>query len=109
MRQEPVRAYGHLHPAGNPVPEAVASTLDSWSLEAELVLAGDLFRLSFEGVCFPAEEIVEALRPFLEPHSQGRLDVLDLEAWTLTRYTFTGTVVRCNQRSLNHVLDYSGH
>ena len=65
--------------------------------------------MGFEGVFFPEEDVVNAIRPFLQPASTGKLDVISIEDWTLTRYTFDGGRLCRGQRDLNQVLEYSGH
>lgn len=81
-----------------------------------LFLEGDILRIAWEGVYFPLDEVLQALNNCLPPDAEGKLDYLDLEAWTLTRHAllqnreaglrnrFTITT-----RSLNHILAYSGH
>jgi len=109
MRREPVKAYGSLAPATQEAREAFEAVCAEWSAPAQVELAGGLLRFSFEGVFFPGDEAAQALEPFLSADSSGRIDVLDMEAWTLTRFVFTdGKIVR-SVRDLNHVLDYSGH
>ena len=112
MRQEPVKAYGNLHPADGRALQALEAVFDSWGLTVELELAGsngDLLRLGFEGVFFLYYDAVEAIRPFLTPASTGKLDILNFEDWTLTRYTFDAGRLCRGQRDLNQVLEYSGH
>ena len=70
---------------------------------------GDLLRLNVQGVAFPLDEAVEILRPFLCPQSEGRLDLIDREAWTLTRVRFSGLDDSRSTVDLNHVLDFAGH
>ena len=40
---------------------------------------------------------------------QGKLDVLDLENWRMTRHAFRDGVLHSSAAPLNNVLDYSGH
>ena len=77
--------------------------------EPWLFLEKDLIRISFEGMYFPLEEILETLAAHLPPTALGKLDCIDLEAWRLTRYEFCNGGFTKSTRSLNHVLDYSGH
>lgn len=71
-------------------------------------LTGDMLRISFEGIWFPVEDV----RNFLERYSgsglDGKLDVLDLEAWRLIRMEFRDGIFRESAAPLNNVLDYSG-
>ena len=70
-----------------------------------LFLEDGVLRISWEGVYFPLEEILGAL----SSNTEGKLDYLDLEDWTLTRCVPRNGGFHCSKRSLNHVLDYSGH
>ena len=92
---------------------------------------GDMARVSFEGVYFPVDEALEIMErhfrqaelaaagdiPCQADHEkpktplciEGKLDVLDLEAWTLTRYLWKESRLCPATRSLDHVLAYSGH
>lgn len=99
-----VKVYGNIYPAGSDM----LRSLQALCGEA-VELEGDLLRLSFEGIWFPLEDVLEALRSRLTPACQGKLDYLDLEAWTLTRHIFTGTEITISSAPLNNVLDYSGH
>lgn len=86
MRSVLVKAYGSLHPADEAALSAVSGVLEDWYLPDAVELKGDLLRISHEGEYFPAEDVVDALRPFLTEASEGKLDYLDLEAWTLRRF-----------------------
>ena len=105
MRPVIVKAYGSLDPAGEDAAAAVRDVLESWYIEDAVELQGDLLRISFEGDTFPDDEVVEALRPYLCESSQGKLDVLDLEEWTLHRYFFTYGHVRDNKVTLDKALE----
>lgn len=70
---------------------------------------GTLFRLAFEGLYFPLDEVLEALCKILPRDAEGKIDYLDMEAWTLTRHVWQDGEFCVSTRSLNHVLDYSGH
>lgn len=88
MRPVLVKAYGSLHPAGQDALAAVSAVLEDWYIPGAAELRGDLLRISHEGEYFPVEDVVDALRPLLNEASEGRLDYLDLEAWTLRRFFF---------------------
>ncbi|MEG2140831.1 MAG: hypothetical protein RRY20_08610, partial [Bilophila sp.] len=60
-------------------------------------------------VFFPLEDVLAALTPFASLALSGKIDVIDMEGWTLTRATFTNGDVRVSTVGLNHVLAYSGH
>lgn len=89
--------------------QAVGDVLRSWSLAAELSLQDDVLRVDFEGVFFPGEEVRDALLPHLPADAGGKIDVIDREAWTLTRHLFSNGGCNTFAVGLNHVLDYSGH
>lgn len=108
MREEPIHVFGHVTPAGGELDVAAKAVLSSWGLLAELELCGELWQIQFEGVAFPHEELAEAIRCALLPDSEGRLDVIDREGWTLTRYIFARQGFRVHTVGLNQVLDYSG-
>ena len=74
-----------------------------------VTLEGDLLRVQFQGVEFPLDEVAEALRPYLCPDSEGRIDRIDREAWTLTRARFQGRELAFTSAGLNHILDFAGH
>ena len=106
MRPVIVKAYGGLSPAGEDVFEAVRSVLQSWFIEEDAVeLVGDMVTISYEGDAFPDDDVVDALRPFLCESSWGKLDVIDLEAWTLHRYTFAKGELTDNTTTLDKALD----
>ncbi|MBO6002394.1 MAG: hypothetical protein J6P53_02735, partial [Mailhella sp.] len=67
----------------------------------------DMLVISFEGDAFPDEEVIDALKPFMREETRGKLDVMDLEAWTLRRWTFSGREANVNTVTLNKALDTS--
>lgn len=114
MRQSPLcKVYGHVYPLSEALYAALEAAMGGCmgqeSDDAPLVLEGDMARVSFEGIHFPEEEVVAALRAHLTPAMQGKLDYLDLENWRLTRYRFEAGEVRASSAPLNNVLDFSGH
>ena len=95
---------------------------------------GDMARISFEGVYFPVDEALAIIERYFRqavvlgrtgqkpegpagagagsgdaPAIDGKLDVLDMEAWTLTRYVWKENGLAAATRSLDHVLEYAGH
>ncbi|MBQ9537346.1 MAG: hypothetical protein IJU79_06140 [Desulfovibrionaceae bacterium] len=109
-----LKVYGHIYPASLDLEHDLQKALeqaiqDEISNDVPLLERdNDIIRISFEGIYFPIDDVVEVLEKHLTPQHQGKLDVLDLYEWTLTRYTFVQCKLQSNQRSLNHVLDYSG-
>ena len=107
-----LKVYGNLFPADETDREALARACADRvpAADGEAVLReGDLVRISFEGLYFPAEDVLEAIAARLKPGQQGKLDVLDLEAWRLTRHLFAEGRITSRTAPLNNVLDFSGH
>ena len=74
MREEPCKTYGHLFPADQHIADAVGAALSDWNIPECTELEGDIFRISFEGVFFPLDDVLDALRPYLRPERQAKLD-----------------------------------
>ncbi len=53
-------------------------------------------------------ETLEAIREYANEETRGRLDVLDIENWTLCRHEINGKEISARSQGLNSVLDYSG-
>lgn len=107
-----VKVYGAFHPVSRDCYDALnAAGADAIGHEdAWLFYEDGMLRFSFEGLYFPLEDVLEALRLTLPKEAEGKLDYLDLEAWTLTRHQLTlGAVFNVSTRSLNNILDYAGH
>lgn len=113
MREPLLKVYGHVHPISDAfyadLDAACADALADDADEPVLCRKGDMARVSFEGVYFPVDEVLAALARHLRPEHQGKLDVLDLENWRLTRHLFDQGRIRSSSAPLNNVLDYSGH
>lgn len=106
MRPVIIKAYGALSPAGEEAYEAVRSVLESWFLDTDAVeLVGDMVTIGYEGDAFPDDEVVDALKPFLCETSWGKLDIIDLEAWTLRRYSFAKGQLTDHTATLDKALD----
>ena len=107
-----LKVYGNLYPADAAALEALAKASASCVQEGDdavVTLAGDLLRISFEGLFFPVDDVLAALAAILKPEQQGKLDVLDLEDWRLTRHLFADGRISSRSAPLNNVLDFSGH
>ena len=72
MREEPCKTYGHLFPADQRTADAVGAVLSDWNIPECTELEGDIFRISFEGVFFPLDDVLDALRPLLCAESSGK-------------------------------------
>lgn len=110
-----LKVYGSLYPASESDRKALALACSSRmpqgsaGEEDAVVLEGDLLRISFEGLFFPADELLAAIAGRLGPEQKGKLDVLDLEAWRLERHVFANGRISQSSAPLNNVLDFSGH
>ena len=109
-----LKVYGHIWP----VTEALCSDMEQCAAAAMgssdddipvFERDGNMARISFEGIYFPADEMLEAIGRHISEDMQGKLDVLDLEAWRLTRHRFEKGKILSSSAPLNNVLDYSGH
>lgn len=109
------RAHLKVYAAFSPADADVLSAVEKVGREAIghespwLFLEGNMLRISWEGVYFPLEDVLRALADTLAHDAEGKLDYLDLEDWTLTRYLPEGNAFRASTRGLNQVLEYSGH
>ena len=107
MRPVIVKAYGSFYPASEDALDAVNAVLSSWFIEDAAERKKDMLVIGFEGDSFPDEEIIDCLKPFMSGETHGKLDVMDLEAWTLRRWIFSGREAKANTVTLNKALDTS--
>ncbi len=106
-----IKVYGHVWPVKNnlaPILEPCFIFGQNLSKSEMLVFENDMLRLSFEGIYFDIDELISLLKPSLTEQCQGKVDYIDLEAWSLTRYIIQGTKIITSMVSLNAVMDYSG-
>ena len=108
-----LKVYGQVYPVNNDfdaaLEQACADAMPDEDDVPVLERDGDMARISFEGTYFPLDEVLLALTTHIQPAHKGKLDVLDLEAWRLTRHIFTLGRIESHSAPLNNVLDYSGH
>lgn len=110
-----LKVYGNFSPASAAFANKLAECgpfAPALTDSAEVIrLEGNLLLISFEGSWFPVDEVVEIIRLWLPgaPNLEGKLDVLDLEEWTLSRYLARNGGLVLKRAPLNNVLDYSGH
>ena len=113
-----------VYAAFSPVPQDMIEKVRQAASQA-VALEGDtdphvfcedtMLRISFEGIYFPWEDVVPLLEKAVQAGARGKMDVLDMENWTLTRFesrerdrSHTAPYLRKGTVSLNQVLDYSG-
>ena len=109
-----LKVYGHLYPCDQELEEELSLALEGAianELSKDLPLLErdkDLIRLSFEGLYFPEEEVLEVIKKHLNPKQHGKIDFLLLDEWRLRRYFLEQGQISSRETSLNNVLDYSG-
>ncbi len=107
-----IKVYGNLYPVPEECYTQCEQVLQAWQIDNRdeiLFYEKDMIRFSFEGVHFPCDEIVEILKDFHNSSTEGKLDCIDVEEWTLTRHFFTKNQAhRANTASLNHALEKQG-
>lgn len=107
-----LKVYANIWPVTRDILTALVPVLAQCLPEPEEPVAAwnaKLLTISFEGIYFPAEEVLSILKTGLHEDSQGKLDIIDLENWRLQRTVFRNGSWRTNSAPLNNVLDYSGH
>ncbi len=114
MSRDPLlKVYGHVYPVSSAFYDDLAHACADALPDADdipvLEKDGDMARISFEGMYFPVNEVLEALARYLGPEHKGKLDVLDMGGWRLTRHVFEEGRINSSSAPLNNVLDYSGH
>ncbi len=109
MRPVLAKVYGNLYPVPQDCYKFCFEILQRWNMEEldEIVFyEKDMIRFSYEGDYFPCDEIVEVLKDFDNENTEGKLDCIDVEEWTLTRHFFNkNEEYRVNTASLNHALE----
>lgn len=111
MRPVIVKVYGFLVPATKECLtrlQALDITANDEDVEV-FTLDNGLLNISFEGVYFPQGEVLEILTAELGGQSKGKLDYIDVEGWTLERHSISGKNIEVGKRSLNNILEFSGH
>lgn len=111
-----LKVYGNFHPADVALEAALRAALaeDGLLQPAQpdipvLERSGDMLRISFEGPYFPADDVLDAVRRHGGADLCGKLDIIDLENWRLTRHVVASGAVTTSAAPLNSVLEYSGH
>ncbi len=105
-----IKVYGHVWPISQDIVQALRPhfpSSDHMDDEEMLVYEKDMLRMAFEGIYIDMEEILPIVQSFLQNQSQGKIDYIDLEAWTLTRHSIKQGLMVTNSASLNAVMDYA--
>ena len=103
-----IKVYGSISNATPALYEAAKDAVAELDEDA-VELDGTFFTITFEGIYFMIDEFMDAIKPHLTKESSGRIDYIDVDEWTLTRFWIEGGLVTHNTAGLNHVMDHSGH
>ncbi len=102
-----IKVYGHIWPCNKSDFESLKPIMP-FSEQDILFFENDMLRISYEGMYFPLDDVIDVIANLLHPKSQGKLDYIDLEEWTLNRHEIKGKHINSKTISLNQALDYSG-
>lgn len=106
MQKPSLKVYGYIEPVSEALYAALQTVLSSAFVPQEaLSFSAPGLSFSYEGEYFPLEEVLTCMAPLLDGAAQGKLDYIDMEAWTLTRHFFQNGRVVVRSASLNHVMD----
>ncbi len=87
MREIIIKAFGYFEPAAEECLQELHQLCASWYLDEQVfTLEGNGLQIYHEGEYFPDEEVSAVLAKYITENSQGKLDVIDYEAWKLHRY-----------------------
>ncbi len=106
MRPILVKVYGSLYPVPYECFLETENILLAWHIEDAVFYENEMVRISFEGDYFPCDEVGELFRNYHNEKTEGKLDCIDLEAWTLTRHSYQSLAMyRVNTASLDKALE----
>ncbi len=106
-----IKVYAAFTPCSEDLRAELESACASAMGEGEepvVGMLGDMVRISFEGLYFPVDDVAAVVERLGAAGAAGKMDVLDLENWRLTRWSAADGRVECRSNTLNSVLDYSG-
>lgn len=87
MRDIIIKAFGYVAPVPQECLEELQALGRAWYLdESVFALEDGGLHIYYEGEYFPHEETAAVLAKYLVGQSEGKLDIIDYEAWTLRRY-----------------------
>lgn len=118
MREIIIKAFGYFEPAAQDCLEELHTLCQSWYLDTQVFqLEGNGLHIYHEGEYFPDEEAAAILAKYITEKSQGKLDIIDYEAWKLRRYflqmayqrkeDLAKGIVYSRSSSLDHALEAS--
>lgn len=87
MREIIIKAFGYFEPAPEECLQELHRLCEAWYLDTQVfTLEEGSLHMYHEGKYFPDEEVSAVLAKYITEKSQGKLDIIDYEAWTLRRY-----------------------
>jgi len=109
-----MKVYGHIYPVAEDEERAlwrVLQTAITDPISADIPLLErdhDMVRISFEGLYFPLDDMLAVIRDYIHPTQNGKVDVLNIEEWSMLRLRIEQGATSIRTSPLNAVLDYSG-
>ncbi|QLA15116.1 hypothetical protein [Desulfolutivibrio sulfoxidireducens] len=97
------RVYGRIRGIGREVAALVAAEAPFDTVEME----ADGISFEHEGRFVDAREFVARAVGFLPEGAEGDVDVIDNEAWTITRYALRGGAFEVTRHGLDDVLEHT--
>lgn len=104
-----MKVYGSVHPLQATEQAKLVKALEILLDDDVVDTSGDMVRISYEGMYFPIDEVLEIIHEYLHEQSAGRIDYIDMDAWRLHRHIIEGTTITEKTNNLNNILDYAGH
>lgn len=87
MREIIIKAFGYFEPATEECLQELHALCRSWYLDTQIFrLEKGGLHIYHEGEYFPDGETAAILAKHITEKSQGKLDIIDYEAWKLRRY-----------------------
>ncbi|MCT4628208.1 hypothetical protein [Halodesulfovibrio sp.] len=103
-----IKVYGSISNANAELFNAALGVVEEQD-ENAVELDGTFFTISFEGIYFMIDDFIAAIKPHLTRECSGRIDYIDVDDWSLTRFWIEGGLITHSTADLNHVMDHSGH
>lgn len=118
MREIIVKVFGYFEEADENCLDELHRLCASWYLDESVFRLEDGgLHIYHEGEYFPHEDAAAVIARYIRENSQGKMDVIDYEAWTLKRYFFAMEyqrpqdlekgIVYFRSSSLDHALEAS--
>lgn len=103
-----IKVYGAFEPVNDSIESSLSQLLIVNDGSSWWRLDGQMVHIEFEGMYFPVDDALDSLRSSFVSATKGKLDVLDIEAWEMTRYIFEEGTFKSTLRNINDVLAFSG-